>query len=131
MTVEAEFFIDFTDQGNKLCLSLYYNWSNSYLLLNGVKINQFKAKDSELNDWPRCLINILKDFSDDNMKQTGLNVYAYDFSVDYGSIDVYDILDSHEYLMNQNNVKMFQLIKKIIIALLSINGSTVSMALLL
>ena len=77
------------------------------------------------------MINILKDFSDDNMKQTGLNVYAYDFSVDYGSIDVHDILDIHEYLMNQNNVKMFQLIKKIIIALLSINGSTVSMALLL
>ena len=77
------------------------------------------------------MINILKDFSDDNLKQTGLNVYAYDFSVDYGSIDVYDILDIHEYLMNQNNVKMFQLIKKIIIALLSINGSTVSMALLL
>ena len=36
------------------------------------------------------------------MKQTGLNVYVYDFLFDYGSIDVDDILDIHEELMNEN-----------------------------
>ena len=99
---EAEYFIDFTDQGNKLCLSLHYNWSNSYFFLNGVKINQFKATDSDLNDYPLCFRNILQYFLDDNMKQTGLNVYVYDFLFDYGSIDVDDILDIHEELMNEN-----------------------------
>ena len=31
-----------------------------------------------------------KDFSVDNMKKTGLNGYAYDFSVDYDTIAVDD-----------------------------------------
>ena len=34
------------------------------------------------------------------MKQTGLNGYVYDFSVDRRSIDVGDTLDIHKYLMN-------------------------------
>ena len=41
----------------------------------------------------------------DNMKNTGLYRYAYDFSVDYDSIDVTDILNIHKYLMVKNNTK--------------------------
>ena len=40
-----------------------------------------------------CLENISKDVSVDNMKNTGLNGYVYDFSVDYNAISVHDILD--------------------------------------
>ena len=40
---------------------------------------QFKAKDSELIDYPLCLVNIWKYFSDDNMKQTGLNRKVFGF----------------------------------------------------
>ena len=40
-----------------------------------------------------------------NMKQTGLNGYVYDFSVDFESIDCDDILNIHKYLMNNNNLK--------------------------
>ena len=36
------------------------------------------------------------------MKNTGLNGYVYDFSVDYGVVAVDDILDIHKYLMNKN-----------------------------
>ena len=43
---------------------------------------KFKAKDSEIVATPLCLGNILKDWSVDNMKKTGLNGYLYDFSVD-------------------------------------------------
>ena len=46
-----------------------------------------------------------KDFSVDIMKNTGLNGYVYDFSVDYDAIPNYDILDIHKYLIKQNNVK--------------------------
>ena len=50
-----------------------------------------------------CLWNISKDFSDDHMKQTGLNGYVYDISVDHRNIDVDDILGIYKYLMN--NIK--------------------------
>ena len=36
------------------------------------------------------------------MKDTGLNGYVYDFSVDYDAIAVDDILDIHKYLMKKD-----------------------------
>ena len=51
-----------------------------------------------------CLGNASKDFSASNMKKTGFNGYFYDFSVDYDSIDVDDILDIHKYLMKKNEI---------------------------
>ena len=38
------------------------------------------------------------------MKNTRLNGYVYDFSVDYDAIAVDDILDIHKYLMKKNNM---------------------------
>ena len=38
------------------------------------------------------------------MKKTGLNVFVYDFSVDYDAITVDDILDIYKYLMKNNNM---------------------------
>ena len=52
-----------------------------------------------------CLGNNSKDFSVDNMKKTGLNGYAYDFTVNYDTIAVDDILDIHKYLMEKSNIK--------------------------
>ena len=52
--------------------------SNSYLFVNAAKINQFKAKDSQIA-WEI----FQKDVSVNNMKGTGLNEYVHDFSVDY------------------------------------------------
>ena len=56
-------------------------------------------QDSEITAYSLCLGNISKDWSVDNMKKTGFNVYIYDFSVDYDAILVSDILDIHKYLM--------------------------------
>ena len=39
------------------------------------------------------------------MKNTGLNGYVYDFSVDYDAIAVDDILDIHKYLMKKHDIK--------------------------
>ena len=52
------------------------------------KLYEFKAKDSKSVATSLCLGNISKDFSTDNMKRTGLNGYAYDFSVSYDTIAV-------------------------------------------
>ena len=38
------------------------------------------------------------------MKDTGLNGYVYDFSVDYDAIAVDDILDIIKYLMKNNDM---------------------------
>ena len=35
------------------------------------------------------------------MKTTGFNGYIYDFSTDYNTITVSDILDIHKYLMKR------------------------------
>ena len=79
-----------------------YNRANNYLFVNGKEIHKFKAKDSEIVATPLCLENISKDWSVDNMKDTRLNGYVYDFSVDYYAIAVDDILDIHKYLMKKN-----------------------------
>ena len=96
--------INFTENNKKFCLSLHYNGVNSYLFVNGTEIYKFKAKDSEIVASPLCLGNISKDFSTDNMKNTELNGYVYDFSVDYDAITVDDILDIHKYLMEKNGI---------------------------
>ena len=96
--------VNFTDNGDKYCLILHYNGANSYLFVNGTEIIKFKAKDSKIVTSPLCLGNISKDYSVDNMKDTGLNGYVYDFSVDYDVTDVDDIKDIHKYLMKKNNI---------------------------
>ena len=86
-----------------LSLSLNYNGVNSYLFVNGVEIYRFK--DSEINAAPLFFGNVPKDFSADDIKKTRLHGYVYDFSIDYDSIGVDDILDIHEYLTVKNNMK--------------------------
>ena len=104
LSAEKMYSINFTEKDKKFCLSLHYNRANSYLFANGKEIYKFKAKDSEIVATPLCLGNISKDWSVDNMKDTGLNGYVYDFSVDYDAIAVDDILDIHKYLMKKNNM---------------------------
>ena len=38
------------------------------------------------------------------MKDTRLNGYVYDFSVDYNAIAIDDIKDIHKYLIKKNNI---------------------------
>ena len=49
--------------------------------------------------------SISKDLPVDNMRETELNGYVYDFSVDYYSIDVNDIVEIHKYLMKRHDIK--------------------------
>ena len=107
LTVEAEHFINFSEQGNKFCLSLLYNGMGSYLFVHGVKITKFKANDSERNAALLCSGKVSKFFS------------FY-----YNGIDVVDISDMFKYFMKNHDIKiMFTLIKQMFIALLSFTGS--------
>ena len=101
LIAEKLYSINFTENNKKFCLSLHYNGANSYLFTNGTEIHKLKAKDSEIEANPLCLGNISKDWSVDNMKKTGLNRYAYDFSVDYNATEVENIQDIHKYLMKK------------------------------
>ena len=103
LTAEQMDAINFTVT-KKFCLSLHFNGANSYLFVNGTEIYKFKAKDSKIVSGPLCLGNISKDWSVDNMKRTGFTGYVYDFSADYDSIAVSDILDIHKYLMKKNGI---------------------------
>ena len=40
------YLISFTENNETFCLSLHCNGANSYLFVNGTKIREFKAKDS-------------------------------------------------------------------------------------
>ena len=104
LTAEKTYSVNFTDHIEKYCLSLHYNGAKSYLFVNGTKIIKFKTKDSKIVATPLCLGNISKDWSVDNMNDTGLNGYVYDFSVDYDATAVDDILDIIKYLMKNNNM---------------------------
>ena len=70
-TIYAEklYSINLTENSKKICLSLHYNGTNSYLFVNGTETYKFKAKDSETVASPLCLGNISKNFSVDNMKK--------------------------------------------------------------
>ena len=70
LAVEKLYSINFTENNKKLCLTLHYNETNSYLYISGTEIIKFKAKDSEIVAYPLCLGNISKDVSVDNMKNT-------------------------------------------------------------
>ena len=79
--------------------------ANSYTCVNSVEIYNWKAKNSEISADLLCLRNCSKHFLVDNIKKTGLYGCFYDFSIDYDSIDVDNILDAHKCLMKKHDIK--------------------------
>ena len=63
------YLINFTKVNKKFYLSLLQNGGKSYLFVNGIEIYKFKAKHSEIVATLKCLGNISKDFSVDNVKK--------------------------------------------------------------
>ena len=71
---------NFTIDNKTFCLSLHYNDDDSYLFVNGRKVTEFKAKNSELIKYPR------RSFKRLLFKYTGSYENIYDFSTDYTAI---------------------------------------------
>ena len=55
LTTEEKYPTNFTQYGKRFLLCLHYNGSNIFLFVNAVKVYQFKAKNSEINDYALCL----------------------------------------------------------------------------
>ena len=89
----------------KISLSALYHGTSRYFFLNGVEIIKFKSKDSEKKAFLLCLRNVSKDFSFDDNKDTEFYGYVYNFSVDYDTVAVGDILDIHNYFTKKHNIK--------------------------
>ena len=72
ITAEDKYSINFKQSEKRFVLILHRNGSDSFLFVNGVKMYQFKAKDSEIKPYPLCLHNISKEFTIDNVTKTSL-----------------------------------------------------------
>ena len=83
------------------CLSLHYSRSNRFFYADGAKVYQFKAKDSKIKPYP-LFREYFKIFY---MKKTGLNGYVHDFSADFNTTDISNIVDIHKYLIKKLDIK--------------------------
>ena len=105
-TAEKKFSINFTKENTKYCLSFHFNANNSYLFANGKEIFKVKTDNKNVNFQIQiCLGSISNRFSVTESRELSLNGNVYDFSVDYNSIDKFDILNILKNLVNKNNVK--------------------------
>ena len=69
ITTKAKYSINITKSRKKTCLSLLYNSNNSFLYANGVKICQFKGKDSEIKPCPLYLRNNSTNYTVNNKQK--------------------------------------------------------------
>ena len=94
-----------TEPNKKFVLSLHYNFSNSYLFVNGTQELKFKAKADQILKEKLCIGNLSNDWTITNSEKTGLYGKIYDFAVDYQAINgVKKIYDIHRYLMIKHNI---------------------------
>ena len=76
--------------------------ASCFLFVNATKVYQFKAKKSEIKDYPLSLGNVSKDFTINDMKKkTGSKGVVQFCSADFNLIDTNNILDIHKYLMKR------------------------------
>ena len=76
------------------------------MYVNGKEIFKFKADNKNVNFLTQfCLGSISNGFSATKSKEVSLNGNVYDFSVDYNSIDKFNILNIRKYLMTKDNIK--------------------------
>ena len=76
------------------------------MFVNGKEIFKFKADNKNFNfPTQRCVGCISNEFSATESREVSLNGNVHDFSVHYNSIDKFDILNIHKYLMTKNNIK--------------------------
>ena len=108
LTAEAIYPINLTQPNKRFILSLYYNGNNSFLFVNAAKIDQFRAKISEIKDYPLWLGIISKGFTINNIKKNknkiGLKGILKFFSVDFNPVDTNNISDTHKYLIKEHDI---------------------------
>ena len=85
---------------------MHYNGDNSYLFVNGKKVIQFKAKNSEIKPYQLALrtISAFPNLSNSDIKGNKLYGNVYDFNVDYSAVTNDKIVDIHRYLIEKNSI---------------------------
>ena len=85
----------FTKANTKFCLSLHYNYNNSYLSLKLI-ITMLIFHASFIQEaYPMDLELVI-------LSEVSLKRNVYDFSVDYSAIDIFDIFNIHKYITAKN-----------------------------
>ena len=104
VTKETKYSVNITKSSKKV-VWVYSSMPQQVLRINGLKIQQFKTKDSEIRIYLLYLGNISKDPTVDKMKkQTELNGKVHNFSVSYKTTNINDIRDIYKYLMKKHNI---------------------------
>ena len=103
--VEKIYWINFTDPGKKIIISLHYNGDESYFFVNSRQELKFKAKTDQLVKEKLCIGNLSDQWTTSESEKTGLYGNIYDFVVDYEQISgVKTIYDMHRYLIIKHNI---------------------------
>ena len=99
---QKKLYFNFNKAKSKSCLSLHYNGDKSYLYVNKTEIFKFKVKDN-ISWYNFYLENISNFFTKDEQTKISLNGTVYDVSVDHSSVKKEDIINIHQYLIDEKN----------------------------
>ena len=69
---EKKFYINFTNPGKKIILSLHYNGDDSYLFVNGRQELKFKCKTDQLVKEKLCIGNLSDQWTASESEKVGL-----------------------------------------------------------
>ena len=86
-------------------LAVYYNGSNSDIILNGVQRAKFKAMANLKLANPLIIGNTTEDFTAAQSKSTSLRGNIYDVAVDYINLDFSKLMSVQAYLMKKYNIQ--------------------------
>ena len=84
---EKNYKTNFTEPNKNFVLSLHYNFSNSYLFVNGTQELKFNTKSDQILKGKLCVGNLSDNWTTTNSEKTRLYGKVYDFVVDYQAID--------------------------------------------
>ena len=83
---------------------MHHNDDGSFFHVYKTEICKFKARDNI--SWCNfCLESVSQDFTKEEQSEISLNGAVYDFPVDHSSIKKEEIINIHQYLMNENDTK--------------------------
>ena len=103
LTAEKRYSVNFT-LTKKICVSVHFNGENLIYLLMIQKLLNLRRKILKLQQFHYLQEMFQQNFFVDNIKQSGIKAYVYDFSDDCDTFAVNDILGIHKYLMKKNGI---------------------------